>query len=47
MGTQALPGRDVSTTVADKHFVNGNKLQSPFDRKPAINSVRYGLFLGG
>ena len=30
-GDEALPGRDTPLTVPDRHFVNGNPLQGPFD----------------
>ena len=29
---QALPGRDDKISVSDKHFVNGNTLNPPFDK---------------
>ncbi len=31
MAEEALPGRDGMMSVADRHYVNGNRMQPPFD----------------
>ncbi|PCJ86284.1 MAG: peptide-methionine (S)-S-oxide reductase [Thiotrichaceae bacterium] len=38
---QALPGRDTRIPVPDKHFVNGNTLQSPFSEN--LKQIVFGM----
>ena len=42
---EALPGRAVNMPVPDAHFVNGHRLEPPFQEGLA-GAVRDGLFLG-
>lgn len=43
---QALPGRDVSMTVPEAHFVNGNALQAPFPEGMQTAIFGLGCFWG-
>ncbi len=43
---EALPGRDTPLAVPERHFVNGNPLQGPFDEHLRVGVFALGCFWG-